>query len=116
MYTAGHPTLLRAPLISTVKIFSFWSEPQNHSDDCYFCFVNVTGYNLKNINYSMYLLVRFAIHVSHGLGMPAPSVAANLVDVCDDQEIMSKSCNNNSDRMMFLIPLVMNGSFSHMPN
>jgi hypothetical protein len=25
-----------------------WREPKNHIDDCYFCMINICGYNNKN--------------------------------------------------------------------
>lgn len=50
-----------------------WREPTNHSDDCYFCLVNVKGFNKKNKQHLQYPSIPSAIRpVAHSEEIPVP--------------------------------------------
>ena len=56
-----------------------WREPTNHSEDCYFCLVDVYGYNHKNRNKIVYpssliTAIRPVTHSISGVPVPAPYV------------------------------------------
>lgn len=51
-----------------------WREPTNHLDDCYFCLVNVKGFNKKNKQYLQYPNIPSAIlPVAHSEEIPVPA-------------------------------------------
>jgi hypothetical protein len=56
-----------------------WRERKNNYDDCYFCVVNLTGYNKNNKKGIKYPNLLSAIRpVSHGPELPVPSPPGNL--------------------------------------
>jgi hypothetical protein len=59
-----------------------WREQNNHYDYCYFCMVNVTGYNKKNKKGIKYPNLLSAIWpVPHGPDLPVPSPPDNLSEI-----------------------------------
>jgi hypothetical protein len=64
------------------EIHMQWREQKNHYDDCYFCMVNVTGYNKKKKKKGIkYPNLLSAIRpVPHGSDLPVPSLPDNLSD------------------------------------
>jgi hypothetical protein len=74
-----------------------WREQKNHYDDCYFCMVNVTGYNKKNEKGIKYPNLLSAIRpVPHGFDLPVPSPPVNLSD-----ESESSSLQSHTEEMYF---------------
>jgi hypothetical protein len=62
-------------------IFMLWREQKNHYDDCYFCMVNLAGYNKKNKKGITYPNLLSAIRpVPHGPDLPVPSTPDNVGD------------------------------------
>ena len=62
-----------------------WRKPRNHSDDCYFCSIDVTGYNSKNKKVIFYPNLPSAIRpVGHGPGLSVPQVPETIDDVVLD--------------------------------
>ena len=50
-----------------------WREPKNHVDDCYFCLVNVKGFNKKNKQHLQYPNIHSAIRpIPHSDKVPIP--------------------------------------------
>jgi len=50
-----------------------WREPKNHIDDCYFCMVNISGYNKKNKSNIIYPNLPSAIRpIPHDPELPVP--------------------------------------------
>lgn len=66
------------------KTFKFaipmiWREPTNHSDDCYFCSVDITGHNSKNKKVISYPNLLSAIRpVEHSEVLPVPEPPDDL--------------------------------------
>lgn len=51
-----------------------WTEPSNHSDDCYFCLVNIIGINKKNRRWLKYPDSSSARRpISHSEQVPVPT-------------------------------------------
>ena len=76
-----------------------WREQKNHYGDCYFCMVNVTGYNNKNKKGIKYPNLLSAIRrVPHGpdLSLRLPSAPNNLSD-----ESESSSLQLHTEEMYF---------------
>jgi hypothetical protein len=66
-----------------------WRVQKNHYEGCYFCTVNIAGYNKKNKKGFKYPNLLSAIRpVPHGPDLPVPSPRDNLSD-----ESESSSCN-----------------------
>lgn len=69
---------------SQKKTFKFavpmiWREPRNHSDDCYFCSVDITGHNSKNKKVISYPNLLSAIRpVEHSEVLPVPEPPNDL--------------------------------------
>jgi hypothetical protein len=67
-----------------------WREQKNHYDDCYFCTINVTGYNKKNKKVIKYPNLLSAIRpVPHGPDLPVPSPHDNLSDESESSSLQS---------------------------
>ena len=50
-----------------------WREPKNHVDDCYFCLVNVKGFNKKNKQHLQYPNIHSAMRpINHSDKVPVP--------------------------------------------
>uniref|UniRef100_A0A0K2T3Q7 Putative LOC100197081 [Hydra vulgaris] n=1 Tax=Lepeophtheirus salmonis TaxID=72036 RepID=A0A0K2T3Q7_LEPSM len=61
-----------------------WREPTNHIDDCYFCLVNVKGFNKKSKLYMTYPCISSAIRpVPHSDEITVP-VFTKLADIDDE--------------------------------
>ena len=63
-----------------------WKEPKEHIQDCYFCLVNVKGFNRKcriKISYANLDLLRRP--VPHDASMPAPLSFKNRLDILADE-------------------------------
>jgi hypothetical protein len=77
--------------IKRAFIFSvpvIWREPKIHSDDCYFCCCDVTGYNSKNKKVILYPNLPSALRpVGHGPEVPVPQPT----------EILEDASTNSSD-------------------
>jgi hypothetical protein len=53
-------------------------EPKSHVDDCYFCFVNVTGFSGKNTHRIMYQDLNSAMRpIPHNENLPVPEPKEN---------------------------------------
>lgn len=64
-----------------------WREQQNHSTDCYFCSVDVTGFNTRNKKTISYPNLHSAIRpVFHSSEIPVPSPPTNVEDINIDSE------------------------------
>lgn len=60
-----------------------WREQKNHTDDCYFCMVDVSGYNSKNKKGISYPNLHSALRpVPHGEGIPVPIPPDSLQALC----------------------------------
>jgi hypothetical protein len=65
-----------------------WREQKNHSDDCYFCFRDVKGYNSQNKIVILYPNLPSVLHpVAHGPAVPVPQPT----------EILEDASTNSSD-------------------
>jgi hypothetical protein len=63
---------------------------KDHYDDCYFCMVNVAGYNKKNKKGIIYPNLLLAIrHVPHGPDLPVPSPPYNLSGESENSSFQS---------------------------
>lgn len=66
-----------------------WREPQNHTDDCYFCSTGIHGFNVKNKKNIVYPNLPSALRpVPHGPDVPVPLQPEHLPEV-DGSEIES---------------------------
>ncbi|GFX88644.1 uncharacterized protein TNCV_2660551 [Trichonephila clavipes] len=76
-----------------------WTEPKNHSDDCYFCSCSVQGFNLKNLKGISYpAIIRSAIRpVHHGPDLPIPSLPDTLDNILDELEQISHISSDSDD-------------------
>ncbi|GBN94854.1 hypothetical protein AVEN_111189-1 [Araneus ventricosus] len=64
-----------------------WRKPSNHSDDCYFCSLNVYGFNAKSRKGIIYRNIPSAMRsVLHGSGIPIPKPPEKLKDISSDSE------------------------------
>ena len=76
----------------------FWREPENHSDDCYFCSCNVQGFNLKNKKDISYSKNQSAIRpISYGPGVPIPSPPDSFDDNLNDHETLVQQGGSEKD-------------------
>jgi hypothetical protein len=74
-----------------------WHEQKNHYDDCYFCMVNIAGYNKKNKKGIKYQNLLSAIQpVPRRPDLPVPSPPDNL---SDESEI--SSLQSDTEEMYF---------------
>ncbi|GFW81909.1 uncharacterized protein TNCV_2885831 [Trichonephila clavipes] len=76
-----------------------WSEPKNHSDDCYFCSCSVQGFNLKNrkdISYPTIILSAIR-PVPQGPDLPILSPPDTLDNILDDLDQISHISSNSDD-------------------
>jgi hypothetical protein len=76
-----------------------WREPKNHIDDCYFCMVNISGYNKKNKSNIIYPNLLSAIRpIPHDpeLPVPVPSKAFETI-LNHDTSIDSAGNSSNND-------------------
>ncbi|GFV33066.1 uncharacterized protein TNCV_250701 [Trichonephila clavipes] len=76
-----------------------WTEPKNHSDDCYFCSCSVQIFNLKNRKGISYpTIIRSAIRpVPHGPDLPIPSSLDTLGNILDDLGQISHISSDSDD-------------------
>ncbi|QQP53101.1 Uncharacterized protein FKW44_005452 [Caligus rogercresseyi] len=79
-----------------------WREPKNHSDDCYFCAINLIGINRKNRKTLTYPNLDSAIRpVPHSEDVPVP-VFESFPDVTDDERatelLQCDGLHNHDDR------------------
>lgn len=64
-----------------------WREQQNHTTDCYFCSVDVKGFNTKNKNKISYPNLNSAIRpVPHSSEIPVPLSPSSFDDIQSDSE------------------------------
>ncbi|GBL76983.1 hypothetical protein AVEN_12646-1 [Araneus ventricosus] len=79
----------------TKKTFRFgmiWREPKNHTDDCYFCSCDVSGYNFKNKKNISYPNLQSSLRpVPYDLGIPV--IPKNIEDISPDSD--SESVDDN---------------------
>lgn len=79
------------------KTFKFavpmiWREPKNHSDDCYFCSVDITGHNSKNKKVISYPNLPSAIRpVGHSVDLPVPEPPDDLNSIEVFSDVQSES-------------------------
>lgn len=79
------------------KAFKFavpmvWREQKNHSNDCYFCSIDVSGYNSKNKKVIVYPNLTSADRpVKHGPGLPVPEPPQSIDDVLQSSPEFSES-------------------------
>ena len=74
-----------------------WKEPKNHVDDCYFCLVNVKGFNKKNKQHLQYPNIHSAMRpIPHSDKVPVP-IFTKLPDIDEDQLRSSTSSTNSDD-------------------
>ena len=70
---------------------------KNHVDDCYFCLVNVKGFNKKNKQYLQYPNIHSAMRpILHSDKVPVP-IFTKLPDIDEDQLRSSMSSTNSDD-------------------
>ena len=73
-----------------------WREPKNYVYDCYFCLVNVKGFNKKNKQHLQYPNVHSAMRpITHSDKVPVP-IFTKLPDIDEDQ-LRSFTSSTNSD-------------------
>jgi len=80
-------------------VLMVWREPKNHIDDCYFCMVNISGYNKKNKSNIIYPNLPSAIRpIPHDpeLPVPVPSKAFKAI-LNHDTSIDSFGNSSNND-------------------
>ncbi|GBN41933.1 hypothetical protein AVEN_209996-1 [Araneus ventricosus] len=64
-----------------------WREQQNHTTDCYFCSVDVRGFNTKNKKNIFYPNLSSSIRtVPHSSEIPVPLPPSSLDDILSDSE------------------------------
>ena len=74
-----------------------WKEPKNHVDDCYFCLINVKGFNKKNKQHLQYPNIHSATQlISQSDKVPVP-IFTKLSDIDQDQFRSSTSSTNSDD-------------------
>ena len=74
-----------------------WREPKNHVDDCYFCLVNVRGFNKKNKQHLQYPNIHSAMRpIPHSDEVPI-STFTKFPDIDEDQFRSSTSSSNSDD-------------------
>ena len=74
-----------------------WREPKNHVDDCYFCLVNVKGFNKKNKQHLQYPNIHSAMRpIPHSDKVLVP-IFTKLPDIDEDQLRSSTSSTNSDD-------------------
>ena len=61
-----------------------WREPRNHTDDCYFCLTNITGFNASSRKKIIYPNLRSAIRPVD-LPVPTPPVNKDLLPSSDEE-------------------------------
>lgn len=75
-----------------------WREQKNHSDDCYFCSIDVSGYNSRNKKVIVYPNLPSAIRpVGHGPGLPVPEPPQSIDDVLQSSEPESDESGPDDD-------------------
>jgi len=61
-----------------------WREPKNHIDDCYFCMVNVSGYNKTNKSKLICPNILSAIRtIPHGPELTVPILSESFETILD---------------------------------
>ncbi|GBM44181.1 hypothetical protein AVEN_257120-1 [Araneus ventricosus] len=64
-----------------------WREPRNHSDECYFCSLNVYGFIAKNRKEIVHPNISSDMRpIRHGPGIPIPKPPEKLKDISSDSE------------------------------
>ncbi|GBN48914.1 hypothetical protein AVEN_150705-1 [Araneus ventricosus] len=64
-----------------------WREQQNHTTDCYFCSVDVRGFNIKNKKNIFYPKLTLGIRpVPHTSELPVPHTPSNSDDIGSDSK------------------------------
>ena len=72
-------------------------EPKHDVDDCYFCLVNVKGFNKKNKQHLIYSNIHSAMRpIPHSDKVPVP-IFTKLLDIDEDQLRSSTSSTNSDD-------------------
>ena len=67
-------------------------EQKNNSNDCYFCSIDVSGYNFKNKKVIFYSNLTSADRpVKHGLGLPVTELPQSIDDVLRSSSECSES-------------------------
>lgn len=75
-----------------------WREQKNHLDDCYFCCIDVCGYNSKNKKVVIYPNVTSADRpVKHGPCFPVPVPPEHIDDVLQSSPESSQSQPTDDD-------------------
>ena len=78
-----------------------WRKPKNHVDDCYFCAVNIGGYNSKNKKEIFYPNLPSALRpVPHDDSIPTP-VPKNIADITAEIESSSES-DDDTDTVRYV--------------
>ena len=73
-----------------------WREQKNHVDDCYFCLVNVKGFNKKNKQHLQYSNIHSATRpIPHSDKVLVP-IFTKLPDI-DEDPLRSSTSSTNSD-------------------
>ena len=75
-----------------------WREPRNHTDDCYFCLTNITGFNASSRKKIKYPNLRSAMRpVPHSddLPVPTPPVNKDLLSSSDEEMSSRGFCRVN---------------------
>ena len=94
---------LRSWFKGNKKCFRFgipmiWREQANHTNDCYFCSVDVTGFNKRNRKEITYPNMISAIRpVPHNSDIPVPEAPNNLEEVVMQGETQSTHDYSDSD-------------------
>ena len=77
-------------------VLMVWREPKNHVNDCYFCLVNVKGFNKKNKQHLQYPNIHSTMRpIPHSDKVPVP-IFTKLPDIDEDQ-LRSFTSSTNSD-------------------
>ena len=75
-----------------------WREPKNHHDDCYFCAVNVKGFNrYKKSKWEYPDLESARRPISHSNDVPIPVYTVSDLPLSDIEETQDAGCNTTGD-------------------
>ena len=106
---SGSPALVCTTCVKTLKSWSqgknaklkfgvpmVWRETKNHVDDCYFCLVNVKGFNKKNKQHLQYPNIDSAMRpIPHSDKVPVP-IFTKIPDI-DEEHLRSSTFSTNFD-------------------
>ena len=79
-----------------------WREPRNHADDCYFCLINITGFNAssrKKIKYPNLRSAMIPVPHSDDISVPTPPVNKDLLSPSDEEMPSREDSIHNQEQV-----------------